>query len=421
MSLVIIEQVSSSVEESLRRMLDFFGGLEHFTEGKKKAFIKVDSSPLKAHSSTSNELVASTISLFRDVGVGVYVMDGSPHGFLTRYAFSVTGMDKVVKRSGGKPLYLDEQISVKLKVGDDGYEVLFPRILYNSLLKEREENLYVSLPRLKASRTTTISLSLKEQLNLVRYESRVNKLNHQLHQFIVDIYRLVRPDFTVIDGLKAVTRGGVPPTKIINAFLPRLNVLIGGVDSVAVDTVGAKVLGYTLDEVKHLKLADEQGLGYGRQSKIRIVGELPKIEKNEDAPRLPEKVKVIEGRDMACPEGCKGTTITLLEALSTQQQIGTPITVVYGKGINLKEVDEAKPPILVVGPCAMKETAAYFKKKHGKENVYLVEKCGHPAKTLTHLLKITGIKLQNPLNPLQTITAKLVAPIHIPTKTPPSQ
>lgn len=421
MSLVVVEHVSSSVEESLRKIFDFFGGLEHFVEGKEKVFIKVDSSPLRAYSSTSHELVALAISLFRDAGVGVYVMDCSPHGFLTRYAFKATGIDKVVKRSGGNPLYLDEQISVKLKVGEDGHEVLFPRILHNSLIKEREENLYVSLPRLKASRTTTVSLSLKEQLNLIRYESRLDKLNHQLHQFIVDIYRIVRPDFTVIDGIKAVTHGGVPPTKTIDTFLPQLNVLIGGVDSVAVDTIGAKALGYTLEEVKHLKLADEQGLGYGRQSKIRVVGELPKLEKHEDTPKLPEKVKVIEGRDMACPEGCKGATITLLEALNAQQQIETPLTVVYGKGVNLKEVEEAKPPIIVVGPCAIKETAAYFKKKHGKENVHTVEKCGHPAKTLTHLLKITGIKLQNPLNPLQTIAAKLVAPIHIPTKTPTPQ
>ncbi|MEM2572969.1 MAG: DUF362 domain-containing protein [Candidatus Jordarchaeales archaeon] len=415
MSLVIVKQVSSSIEESLKKMFDFFGGFDYLVEGKNKVFIKVDTSPLKPHASTSLEVVASVIELFKETGVGgVYVMDGSPHGFLTRYAFKVTGMDKVVKRSGGKPLYLDEQISVKLRVGEDGYDVLFPRILYKSLLKEREENLYLSLPRLKTSRTTTVSLSLKGQINLVRYESRLDKLNNQLHQFIADIYRVVRPDFTVIDGLKAVTRGGVPSTNL-GRFLPQINVLIGGVDSVAVDAVGARILGYSLDEVKHLKLADEQGLGYGKQSKIRIVGELPELEKSYEPPKLPEKVKIIEGRDMACPEGCKGATITILEALNAQQ-LETPLTVVYGKGINLKEVEEAKPPILVVGPCAIKETAVYFKKKHGKENVYLVEKCGHPAKTLTHLLKITGKKLQNPLNPLQTITAKIVAPIHIPTK-----
>ncbi|MEM1798440.1 MAG: hypothetical protein QXX87_04375, partial [Candidatus Jordarchaeales archaeon] len=152
---------------------------------------------------------------------------------------------------------------------------------------------------------------------------------------------------------------------------------------------------------------------------IKVIGEFPTLKKHEDHQKLPEKVKIIEGREMACPEGCKGATLTILEALNTQQQIKTPLTVVYGKGVNIKEVDETKPPVLVVGPCAIKETAAYFKKKHGKENVHLVEKCGHPAKTLSHLLKITGKKLQNPLNPLQTVTAKIVAPIHIPTKQKP--
>ncbi|MEM1658352.1 MAG: hypothetical protein QXK94_04875, partial [Candidatus Jordarchaeales archaeon] len=97
MSLVVVEHVSNSIEESLTRIFNFFGGLDHLVEGKDKVFVKVDAFPLKPHASTSPEIVASVVELLRETGVGgVYVMDGAPHGFLTRYAFKVTGLDKVV-------------------------------------------------------------------------------------------------------------------------------------------------------------------------------------------------------------------------------------------------------------------------------------------------------------------------------------
>ncbi|HIE38642.1 MAG TPA: DUF362 domain-containing protein [Anaerolineales bacterium] len=53
------------------------------------------------------------------------------------------------------------------------------------------------------------------------------------------------------------------PTVEVRLEGEEMNILIGGADTLAVDVVGAKVLGYDLREVEHLRLCAEAGLGEG--------------------------------------------------------------------------------------------------------------------------------------------------------------
>jgi uncharacterized protein (DUF362 family) len=52
-----------------------------------------------------------------------------------------------------------------------------------------------------------------------------------------------------------------------------MDLVIAGVDPVAVDAVGAAVMGIPVEEVKHLQYAEEKGLGTCRLDQIEIVGE----------------------------------------------------------------------------------------------------------------------------------------------------
>lgn len=60
-----------------------------------------------------------------------------------------------------------------------------------------------------------------------------------------------------------------------------MNLVIAGADPVAVDTVGAAVMGVSPTEVKHLVLAERKGLGTCRLEKIEIIGEqIEKVRRN---------------------------------------------------------------------------------------------------------------------------------------------
>jgi len=52
-----------------------------------------------------------------------------------------------------------------------------------------------------------------------------------------------------------------------------MNLVIAGSDPVAVDAVGAAVMGIPPEKVKHLRLAEERGLGTCDLKQIAILGE----------------------------------------------------------------------------------------------------------------------------------------------------
>jgi len=52
-----------------------------------------------------------------------------------------------------------------------------------------------------------------------------------------------------------------------------MNLIIAGRDPVAVDAVGAAVIGIPPEDVKHLSLAEKKGLGTCDLNQIEIIGE----------------------------------------------------------------------------------------------------------------------------------------------------
>ena len=128
----------------------------------------------------------------------------------------------------------------------------------------RPGSFYLSLPKLKTHSMATVTLGVKNQQAFPIDEDRMHFHNHEtLHPRLARLYRMVQPDFCIIEGLTATFNGHVPPRALLDESSARLNVLIGGRDTVAVDAVGAKALGYSVDEVEHLRLVDGMGAGRG--------------------------------------------------------------------------------------------------------------------------------------------------------------
>jgi uncharacterized protein (DUF362 family) len=58
------------------------------------------------------------------------------------------------------------------------------------------------------------------------------------------LYALTQPDFTVVEGLTGTIHGRFPPTTLLDEYVVPFNLLVGGQDTLAVDIVGARILGY---------------------------------------------------------------------------------------------------------------------------------------------------------------------------------
>jgi len=93
-----------------------------------------------------------------------------------------------------------------------------------------------------------------------------------IHEVMVDLLLMQRelhPNvFAVMDG--TVAGDGAGPRTMI----PKVqNVILASSDSVAIDSVAAKLMGFDPAEIPYLRMATEMGLGEGRIKEIEIVGE----------------------------------------------------------------------------------------------------------------------------------------------------
>jgi len=171
----------------------------------------------------------------------------------------------------------------------------------------------ISIPSLKTHhQVSPVTLGMKNWIGImpsILYgEPRVKLHEAGIHQIIVDINQVLRPDLTVVDGTfgmegegTTLVFGGRPVdiSQRIGGFL-----IIAGRDPVAVDSTAMRAIAKdwvpTKNEdlgapyyVHHLRLAYAQYLGEIRKSKIEIKGEhLEKVSMNWKMPKgniYPEK------------------------------------------------------------------------------------------------------------------------------------
>ena len=131
-----------------------------------------------------------------------------------------------------------------------------------------EADVIIDLPVIKTHGRTGITCGLKNMKGVLPGNEK--KRTHQLglDRGIVDLNRVMRPHLTVVDAL--VGRGG---THTREEDKVALDCVLAGTDVVAVDAVCATVMGFDVDEILHLRLADEAGLGEADIESIHIYGE----------------------------------------------------------------------------------------------------------------------------------------------------
>jgi len=88
-----------------------------------------------------------------------------------------------------------------------------------------------------------------------------------LHFNMFVVARHVRPDFTVIDGLEGMEGNGP-----INGVPVKHGIALAGPDVIAVDRIGAELMGVDIANMGYLHFCAGDGLGNMDRSKIRIIG-----------------------------------------------------------------------------------------------------------------------------------------------------
>jgi len=398
-----------------------YGGVNVVIPAGSKVHIKPNGIHFSEGMHTDPVVIDALLAYLSDHGYRhLALMENSSHGLSTRLVFTVNGYVDIARRHGAELVYLDEGPTVLYTLEGEEAPIRISKRLYERFIDStgRRSTFYLGLPKLKTHSMTTMTLGVKNQQAFPIDEDRMHLHNHEtLHVRLAHLYRMVQPDFCIIEGVTAIFNGHVPPKALLKESSVRLNVLIGGKDTVAVDTVASKVMGYAIDEVEHLRLAAEWGLGEGRLENIEVTGDLSRFQQRYPYAllrRFRPDVRIVEGRERACVEGCKGNTECTLEIMSNDYRTQGGFSIVFGKGFEDADLENLPGDILVVGPCAINERGEDLRRRYPRRRIIEVnahnDLRGITAGVAT-LLKIKPVDLV-PLNPLRSMWILLQARLH---------
>ena len=125
-------------------------------------------------------------------------------------------------------------------------------------------DVFINVPIAKTHGMTKLTLGMKNLMgcNWDRQAWHQNSLD----QCIADYATAIRPDLTILDANRILLTGGPKgPGKTKD-----VGKVIAGVDPVAVDAYGATLFGMKPEEIGHIKLAHEMGVGEIDLAKVKI-------------------------------------------------------------------------------------------------------------------------------------------------------
>jgi uncharacterized protein (DUF362 family) len=420
-STVVIADLSQcSLSEAFDAIFAPHGGIESALPKTGTVYVKPNGIHFSPHTHTHPRVLEAALAYLRDHGYGrLAVMENCTGGNFTRLVFKVTGYADICRRYGAEAVYLDEGPTVEVTLRGEEAPIRIPRRLHEALIVRKGANSYLNLPKLKTHSMTKVTLGLKNQQAFPIHADRMQRHTHAtLHTRLAALYDLIQPYFTIVEGLTGTAHGHFPPTALLDECLVPFNLLIGGQDTLAVDTVGARVLGYESTQVEHLRLAAEWGLGVGDLAKIEVLGKpLTQFTERYSCQILghfPPDVTILEGQERACVEGCKGNSRCILEMLFNDYNGRGGWSLVYGKGLDRAALDNLPGDILIVGPCAVDEVAAYLRQRYPDRTVYTVDAHNDLMLNTTYQARLSGITpiKMVPLNPLASAWLLLQAKLH---------
>jgi len=206
---------------------------------------------------TDSRVIEGVVKFLKQHGVEDIVI-GEGSGFSDTFeAFRIAGVDAVAERWNVKLVDLNR---------DDFIPIRSPSPLANKvkIAKTALESTIISVPKLKPHRQAGVTLSIK---NMMGAATPKGSMHLNLSRNIAELASIIKPSIAVIDGIVACEGHETSENPV------EMNLVIAGRDPVAVDAVGAAVMGIPPTEIKHLIFAERKGLGTCDLNHIEIVGE----------------------------------------------------------------------------------------------------------------------------------------------------
>ena len=216
--------------------------------------------------STDPRVLDAVVEWVQRYQPNVVIAESSGKPMPTRTSFRVSGIDRIARHRKTGLLALETCPVVR-------YLLPKARVMKEVLVPEPFADVaegrafYVSVPKLKTNLYTRVTLGFKNAMGIIPYALRERNHNFLIDDKLTDLLYLIRPDLTLIDGLVGGEGNTPAPVDPVDS-----RVLVAGVDPVATDRVGARIMGFDPDEIPLLAKASERGFFHGE---AELDGSLP--------------------------------------------------------------------------------------------------------------------------------------------------
>ncbi len=302
-------QTYEEIKNGLASLIDRLGGLKKFVKPGQSVAIKpniVSDHGLKDGQViggivTDSRLVKALVELLLPLASHVYITEGSSiNRSETTKMFRHYGYGEIAALDPARVSLVDLNNDALVEKQVPGGKRMASRKVPATIEKV---DVIINMPVLKIHFAAVTSLSIKNLQGVMPPLEKYMSHFFGLWQNLVNIHHLVKPKLIIIDGLTGLEDFGP-----ISGTPKKMDILIGGTNPVAVDSVAMRTMGLEPKTSPPVFLAWIQGMGPIEEKMINIVG----CPVNEAAKRFKQPVIDVSGgsdisihADEAC-SGCKG-------------------------------------------------------------------------------------------------------------------
>jgi uncharacterized protein (DUF362 family) len=328
---VVIEKIPATqtydeIKDGLTRLIARLGGLRKFIKPGQTVAIKPNL--VSDHGLKDGKIVGGVVTDIRvikamteillPVASHVYITEGSSiNRSATDIMFEHYGYDDVVSLDPAKVSLVDLNHDRVIEKHVPGRKRLSSRKVPAIL---EMVDVIINIPVLKIHFAAIASLSIKNLQGAMPPLEKYMSHFFGLWQNLVNIHHLIKPKLIIIDGLTGLEDFGP-----VSGTPKKMDVLIGGTNCVAVDSVAMQVMGLNPKTSPPVALAWMQGFGPIEKNKIEVLG----VAIDDVARHFVQPNIDVSGGDSlsiyaddACP-GCKGYLHFVLSKLRKPDPLDT--------------------------------------------------------------------------------------------------
>jgi uncharacterized protein (DUF362 family) len=248
------ETIPEEARRLTRAAIGALGGMGRFVSKGNLVWVKPniawDRRPEQA-ACTNPDVVAAIVEMCYQAGAAKVVVGDNPCHPPER-TFPRSGIQQAAERAGARCPFMDERKFRTMSL--NGARVLTKWKLYAELV---EADCLINVPIAKQHSLAKAVLGMKNLMGAAGGDR--NRFHQDIANTVTDLAVFLKPRLVVLDAVRVLTANG--PTGGNLSDVKRKDLVAAGVDQVAVDALGATILGYRPADIPYLVEGQSRRLG----------------------------------------------------------------------------------------------------------------------------------------------------------------